>query len=259
MLFNQSTFLGIDPTAGKRPLTYVAIDQGLNILSICHGSIDETLAFVAGQASAVIAVCAPNRPNMGLMQQDEVRARLIPPPRLGRWINYRVAEYQLRCRHITIPQTPAEESKCPRWMKMGFKIFQRLEKLGYQPYPSDNDPHQYLEVYPHASYTVLLEKSPYPKHSLEGRLQRQLILYENNINVADPMRFLEEITRHRILTGSLPLDLLLSAEELDALVAAFTAWWIVNHPDQSTSVGDTQEGLIFVPTGALKTRYQSAK
>ncbi len=259
MLFNQTTFLGIDPTAGKRPLTYVAINQELNVLSISHGDIEEAMAFIAGQAGAVVAICAPSHPNMGLMQQEEVRQKLVPPPRLGRWTNYRVAEYQLRRRHITIPQTPSEESNCPRWMQMGFKIFRRINKLGYRPFPSDDTQNQYLEVYPHASYTALLGKNPYLKHSLEGRLQRQLILYENNINIADPMRFLEEITRHRIITGSLPLDFLLSTEELDALVAAFTAWWMVNRPDQSTSVGDPQEGLVYIPTGELKSRYQSTR
>lgn len=258
MLFNQSTFLGIDPTAGKRLLTYVAISQELNILSICHGNIEEALAFIAGQASAVIAISAPSKPNLGLMKQDEVRARLVPPPHPGRWMNYRVAEYELRRHHITIPFTASDENQCPRWMRLGFKIFQRIQKLGYQPFPAGDTSNQYLEVYPHASYTALLGKNPYLKHSLEGRLQRQLILYENGINVADPMRFLEEITRHRIITGNLPLDALLSAEELDALVAAFTAWRVVNHPDQTTSVGDPREGIVYIPTAELKLRYSSA-
>jgi len=259
MLFNQSTFLGIDPTAGKRPLTYVAINQELKLLSISHGDIEQTMAFIAGQSSAVIAICAPSRPNQGLMQKEEIRQKLIPPPRPARWTNYRVAEYELRRRNITIPQTSTQENQCPRWMQMGFKIFQRLNKLGYHPFPNDNTQNQYLEVYPHASFTTLLGKIPYPKHSLEGRLQRQLVLYEYDLNVSDPMRFLEEITRHRILTGSLPMDLLLSAEELDALVAAFSAWRVINHPDQTTSVGDPQEGLIYIPTGELKSRYQSTK
>jgi hypothetical protein len=258
MLFNQTTFLGIDPTAGKRPLTYVALNQALNILSIGHGDIDETMAFVAGQAGAVIAICAPSHPNMGLMQQEEVRQKLVPPPRPGRWTNYRVAEYQLRHRHITIPQTATEEKNCPRWMQMGFNLFRQIRKLGYQPFPSEDTSNQYLEVYPHACYTALLGKNPYLKHSLEGRLQRQLVLYEKDINISDPMRFLEEITRHRIITGNLPLDLLLSVEELDALVAAFTAWWVINHPDQSSSVGDPQEGLVYMPTAELKQKYHSA-
>lgn len=259
MLFNQCTFLGIDPTAGKRPLTFVALNQELKILSISHGDMEQMMAFVAGQSSAIIAICAPSQPNLGLMQQEEIRAKLVPPPRPGRWTNYRVAEYELRRRHINIPYTASDVNLCPRWIQVGFKIFQRLQKLGYQPFPSDNTPNQYLEVYPQASYTALLEKNPYLKHSLEGRLQRQLVLFENEVNVADPMRFLEEISRYRIITGSLPLDLLLSAEQLDALVAAFTAWWVVNHPDRSTSLGNPQEGLVFIPTGELKTRYQSAK
>lgn len=259
MLFNQNTFLGIDPTAGKRPLTFIALDQNLHILTIGHGSLEEALAFIAGQSRAVIAVCSPSRTNMGLMKQEEIRQKLSPPPRLGRWTNYRVAEYQLRRMHINIPYTPSEEKDCPRWMKIGFKIFQRIKKMGYKAFPSDEAANQYLEVYPHACYTALLEKNPYPKQSIEGRLQRQLLLYENNINVTDPMRFLEEITRHRIITGSLPMDFILSPEELDALIAAYTAWWVINKPNKYTSVGDPQEGLVFIPVAELKSRYQPAK
>jgi len=259
MLFNQTTFLGIDPTAGKRPLTYTALNQDLNILAINHGSLEEVMAFIAGQTAAIIAICSPSQPNLRLMQREEIRQKLIPPPRPGRWMNYRVAEYQLRRRHINIPYTPSEENDCPRWMQTGFKIFRRLKKMGYKPFPSDDGANQYLEVYPHASYTALLEKNPYPKNSIEGRLQRQLVLIENDINVTDPMRFLEEITRHRLLTGTLPLDFILSPEELDALIAAFTAWRVINKPEKTTCVGDAQEGQVFIPVAELKTRYQSVK
>ena len=138
---------------------------------------------------------------------------------------------------------------------MGFNLYRRLEGLGFQPYPAGESTHQYLEVYPHACYTVLLGVPPFPKNSLEGRIQRQLILYENRAHVPDPMRLFEEITRHRILKGILPDEGLYSPAGLDALVAAFTAWKAVTHPDEVTVLGQPEEGQIILPAAELKSHY----
>jgi predicted RNase H-like nuclease len=140
-------------------------------------------------------------------------------------------------------------------MKMGFNLYRRLEGLGYKPYPSDESTHQYIEVYPHACYTVLLGVSPFPKNSLEGRIQRQLVLYENRARVPDPMRLFEEITRHRILRGILPDGGLYSPGGLDALVAAFTAWKSVTYPDSVTILGYPEEGQVILPAAELKSHY----
>lgn len=255
MLFSHTTFIGIDPTAGKRPFVYTALDQNLAVMALGQGALDEVLAFVAGQREAIVAVCAPRWTNQGLMDNSEVRDRLVPQPRPGRWNNFRVAEYQLRMRNIHIPQTSAREADCPNWMQTGYKLFRRLDELGYQEYPTEGAQHQSIEVYPHASYVCMLERKPFSKYSLEGRLQRQLILYEHNINVPDSMRFFEEITRHRLLNGILPEEDLYSPGELDALVASYTAWMVVNQPENTSMVGDPQEGQITLPVPELKEHY----
>ncbi len=53
------------------------------------------------------------------------------------------------------------------------------------------------------------------------------------MGIKDPMEFFEEITRHRLLKGVLPEEFIYSAEELDAMVAAFTAYMV----SQSTRRG----------------------
>jgi len=73
MLFSNTSFIGIDPTAGQRPFAYAALDHELCLLALGQGDIEEVLAFVAGQRSARVGVCAPRRPNQGLMDQPEVR------------------------------------------------------------------------------------------------------------------------------------------------------------------------------------------
>jgi hypothetical protein len=254
MLFANLTFIGIDPTAGQRPFSYAALDGDLQMLALGQGDLDDILAFVAGQRQAYVAVNAPARPNQGLLADPQVRQSLNPPPRPGRWLDFRVAEYLLRQHNIVIPQTSANEQECPNWMQMGFKLYRRLEALDYLPYGANEGKRQYLEIYPHASFTMLLDVLPFPKHSLEGRIQRQLILYALNINVPDAMLFFEEITRHRLLKGILPSDNLYTPGELDALVGAYTAWLAANQPNQVCLVGDVREGQIVLP-GELKPRY----
>jgi hypothetical protein len=286
MFSSHTTFIGIDPTAGQRPFAYVAVDQDLRLLALGLGSMDEVLAFVAGQRHAFVAVAAPRRPNQGVINRPEVREQLNPPPRPGRWTNFRLAEYLLRQHSISCPKTAKLEDDCPGWMRMGFAFYTRLESLGYCPYPSllsqeetepdqiaslraqageaqlelglkvtQAAPLQWLEVYPHACFTALLGVTPFSKYTLEGRIQRQLALYEQDMHIPDPMRLFEEITRHRLLQGQLPLQDLYSPGELDALVAAFTAWKAASQPGEVTVLGDPQEGQVVLPVKELKRQY----
>jgi len=255
MLFANSTFLGIDPSAGEKPFVYAALDHELNLLALGQGSINDVLAFAAGQRQALAAVCAPQKPNQGVMSRPEVRRNLSQALHPGRWVNFRLADFLLRQHNLSIPQTPATEVECPRWMQMGFTVFRRLQELGYQAYPHSMGGRQYIEVYPYACYAALLGLLPFPKHTFEGRIQRQLVLYDNEVNVPDSMRLFEEITRHRILCGILPLEDLHSPGELDALVAAYTAWRAASQPDHVCMIGDVEEGQVVLPVAELKERY----
>jgi hypothetical protein len=255
MFFTNATFVGIDPTAGQRPFAYAALDHDLRLLALGQCEMDEVLAFVAGQRQALVAVCAPRRPNIGLLAKPAVRQSLSPVPRPGRWLDFRLAEYLLRQHRISVPQTLAVEQDCPNWMQVGFHLHRRLESLGYHAYPAEDAGLQCMEVYPHACYAVLLGVLPFPKHTLEGRLQRQLALHEQQVHVPDPMRFFEEITRHRFLKGILPTENLYTPYELDALAAAYTAWLAASHPQQVTLLGDPEEGQIALPVAELKPHY----
>lgn len=255
MLFTDSIFIGIDPTAGKHPFVYAAIDADMNLIVINNGVIDEVLAFAAAQTNAYIGVCAPQKTNQGLMRDDHFRNVISPQPTPGRFMNYRVVDYLLIQHNIRTPGVGAEIKDCPGWMKMGFYLYKRLEELGYKTYPSQDEELIYSEVYPHASYTVLLGKLPFPKNTLEGRLQRQLILYEKGIKIPDPMRIFEEITRYRLLNGILPYDNIYTQEQLDAIIAAYTIYIGVVEPENVIALGDPTEGQVVLPVPELKGRY----
>lgn len=256
MFFANTTFIGVDPTAGQKPFTYAALDQDQRLLALGAGSMDDILAFVGGQRQAYAAVCAPSRPSQGILERPDVRAQLNPPPRPGRWVGFRLAEYQLRQHNIACPKTSAREEDCPGWMRMGFSLYRRLAQIGYCPYPAENAPLQWLEVYPHAGFCALLGITPFPKHSLEGRIQRQLALEDAEVHVPDAMELFEEITRHRLLQGKLPLNNLYTPAELDALLGAYTAWLAANRPAEVTLIGHSEEGQVVLPTGELKHKYE---
>lgn len=255
MLFTRMSYLGIDPKAGDRPIVYAAIDDSLTLQAKGQGSLDDVVAFAAGQQHAVVAICAPRRSNTGIMSHEEYRQSLSPPPPPGRWLNFRACEYLLRLHNLHIPRTPREGEKIPGWMQNGFRLFQRLDELGFQPFCNEGGDHQTIEIYPHASYAALLGKIPFPKNTIEGRLQRQLVLFDLKLNVPDPMLFFEEITRSRLLRGILPTEGLFNPGELDALAGAYTAWLSNHRPGEILRFGDSQEGEILVPVNPLKQRY----
>ncbi len=86
-------------------------------------------------------------------------------------------------------------------------------------------------------------------------MQRQLVLRVNKVQVPDPMKFIAGLTTEHVLQGNLPTEQLYSQGELDALVAAYTAWQSANHPKQVTLLGDATEGLVVLPVAKLKRRY----
>ena len=256
MFFTDTVFIGIDPTSGYKSFTYAALDKDLNLVALADGELDDVTAFVGGQQSATVAINAPAGVNRGLVRTKMKKEMLTPHKMRG--AEYRMAEIVLREHGIAISGTPASVSACPAWMQAGFELNRKLGKTRYKKFPESNSPHQINETHPHAGYCVLLGVVPLPKPTLEGRLQRQLMLYESGVRIKDPMDFFEEITRHKMMKGIWPVELLYTPEQLDALVAAYTAWFSIERQSQIIQVGDPQEGSILLPVAALQEKYQLA-
>ena len=255
-LFAPTAYLGIIPAAPGYPLTYAALDEEGNLLALSSGDLAEVLAFAGGQRAAYVALAGSRTPALGLFHDPEVRQRLSPPPRPGRWTRGRVAEYLLRVHNLRIHLTPTDPQQAPAWMRTGFRLNRELLRLGYAVYPASEAPRQVLETYPHAVFAVLLGRLPFSKHTLEGRIQRQLVLREQGLPLPDPMRVFEEITRHRLLRGILPTEGLYTPHELDALAAAWTAYRAHTAPGEVTRLGHPDEGEIVLPVAALLPRYR---
>jgi len=252
MLFTDSVFVGIDPASSHKSYTYAALDKGMNLISLADGELEDVTAFLGGQTSAIVAINAPSGVNRGLVREKK---KEVFKSLKSRASGFRVAELELRDRGITVSGTPSTISACPAWVQAGFTLYRKLEKMGFKKYPTDNMPHQILETQPHAAFCVMAGSVPQSKQSLEGRIQRQLMLYEAGVRIKDPMDFFEEITRHKMLKGIWPLDLLYLPEQLDAIVAAYTAWLSIHKPENISIVGNPAEGAIVLPEKNLKEKY----
>jgi hypothetical protein len=257
MADSQTVFVGIDPTAGRRPLHYAVLDSRLQIVAQGEGSPAAVLDAVSAFERAVCAIDAPQSPNGGLLAQPESRQRYGLPPYTTTWSQFKVCEFVLRRHGIGIYNTPLETAEAKAWMRLGWELYESLRALGFEPLRTvgAGAARTYVEVHPHACFTALLGHLPYKKNTFEGRLQRQLLLEECGVSVPAALDVFEEITRHRLLAGTLDYQGLLSHDQLDALVSAYTAHLAATRPRLVTWVGDEAEGEIVVPVEAMKERY----
>lgn len=250
----NSVYIGIDPTSGNKDFSYAVLDGHLNLIKLAEADMEEMVTLIGRQESSFVAINSPSGVNHGLVKQKLAEAH-SGPGRAVRGADIRLAEYELRARGIAVAGTPSREEFCPSWMQVGFALYRKLSELGYKLYGTSDGNCQVLETHPFACFCVLVEGTPFSKSTLEGRLQRQLTLNDKGLRIKDGMEFFEEITRFKLMKGILPEDILYSPEQLDVLVAAYVAWLSANRPEESTVVGDEDEGQIFLPVKELKEKY----
>jgi len=253
MEISFSRFIGVDVRADKDyPFTYAAIDAELNVRALGKGGIQDAFFFLAGQSNALAAVNSPLTTNKGLIKREEIRKRLSPKSYLGRWANLRLVEYELLERGVNVPKTPDSIDRSPRWMKLGFRLFAELRKLGYTDYPHNASEKQCFECQGEAAFWNLLGHVPLTAGTLEGCLQRQVVLKLAGLQVPVAMQFFTEITRHKLLQNQLPLEMVYSAGELNALIAAFTAYLCLQPGEETMQIGHEEEGIILLPKTAIE-------
>ena len=132
-------------------------------------------------------------------------------------------------------------------LKIYDDIRKKIIQAGLKPYLTSNAPKQWVETNPLECFRSISGQVPQSRRTLVGLLQRALILYDEGLQIDDPMEFFEEITRHHLLAGVMPLDLLYSASELDALAAAYITWMLSNKPVQVDLTRGRGEGMILIP------------
>ncbi|HWQ46315.1 MAG TPA: hypothetical protein VN376_05575, partial [Longilinea sp.] len=196
---NRTLYIGIDLASDHRRFHFSAVEDDLSLNAISSGHSEDVLAFLAGQSSAVVVFNAPTPPcpdtiQLNLIEIDEAASR----------------------------------SGSTAWMQQGYSFYKHMDELGFH---NDESSRRYRSVDGETAWKDLCLGNLFPAQTLESRLQRQLILVDLGLPLTDPMQFFEEITRHKLLHGNLPVDTIHSAAELSALLCAYLAWASDHRPD----------------------------
>lgn len=187
MRSNSLLFAGVDISSGRRPVTFAALDEDLNITLLEKWDISTALSCLL--------------------------------------------EYKNVCLVIGVPSSRSEPG--------AYRDFKdQIFEAGFKTLSKKNSVRQLFETSAQDCYRTWIGQNPVQRRTLEGRLQRALILYEQGLRIEDPMEIFEEITRFKLKQGSFRLENIYSSKELDALTAAYLAWMVVNHPERIVAQGE---------------------
>ena len=235
---NGNYFIGVDVHLER--FTVVCIGKNLDIVFIKDLTLDELIEKLNNISVEIIAVDAPYGLNKGLMDDENYRNRLRVNS--GKHYNKKVSEYELTRRGIFLYPTPGkmeEISGWKSWMGTGFKLYEELKTLGYQVISLNNCTKKgFVEVFPHASFTVLAEKL------LENK--------SNDVGVEERIKVLENVGFKNIREAVLG-NKHATVDKLDAVVAAYTALTVWK--GKASFIGDPDEGLIAIPVKEIKDKY----
>lgn len=240
-------FAGIELGGQRTGFTCAILDGSLRILFMGTMAPLDWQGVLDSASKITAAINSPLTLNHGYMADAEYRQQLASVPPRNRYTDMRVCEYELISRGLSPSRTPHSVAKFSTSLQKALKFSSEMGMNGFQYWPFPNTSRQMLETSADASYWSMLGIKPFSATSLEGRIQRQLALQVRRVPVKDTMIFFEEVTRHRLLTGKLPDEMILSTPILNALAAAYTAWVVVNRPGESAQLGEEDEGYIYLP------------
>jgi hypothetical protein len=250
---SNRVFAGVDLSDSRRGLTVALLSPRLDVLCLKVQSPEETVGELAARTEIIIAVNGPLHPCAAIAEPDPPAG---DPPRKSLARRTRAADGELSRRGIPVRRPPVRESDAPAWMRCGFDLARQLAARGFAGGKEGSTAARVLlETHPAACAAVMLGRLPYGRGALEGRIQRQLVLLRERVGLTDPMDALEELTAHHILSGQMELKGILGASELDALLAAFTAWRVHARPDSVAWLGDDADGWLCLPAKDLLEKY----
>lgn len=236
--------IGID-VAAARPCTAVAVRAGraaraVEWMEADHSRPDQfaaLMAWVTRHRPAVVAVDAPQDFRRPQRRAGGARSQTGRPGPASR-----VCDRALLTRRISVYQVPSKqavdsgEARLPEWMDVGFDVFRRLRRLGFEVADGGviagmlGGPPTVIEVYPYAAFVTILEGQP-PKKTTRAGLHMRL---------------------QALRRAGLEWDEYFDHDSLDALAAALTGWRYLQ--GRATAVGEPREGLIWLPVTAADLR-----
>ena len=247
-MLNRRIYIGLLPATPESPGQFAVLDADLRLLLNGQGSDVELAEIVSRYPKLTCAVAAPLTASRGHLRKQTMRTRFgLNGTTTAAIKALRVCDFQLQQMGLAVSpviSTPA------------IALTEALQQLALQPYhPASQAERQLLEANPQASFATLIGRQPYPSTTLEGRLQRQLLLFDLGLPVPDAMQVFEEITRHHLLRGTIKLTELHTPEELNVLITAFTAYLAGQCPQDISLLGEADEGQLVLPVAHLRPKY----
>jgi alkylated DNA nucleotide flippase Atl1/predicted nuclease with RNAse H fold len=200
-------FVGVDVSA-TRGFDVAILDEDRRLTLLAKARDLDALAVIARgiPPESIVAIDAPPAPSRGLVAGGK---------------RYRVAEEELHRLGVSLYPTPPSEEEAAWWMRIGFSVFELMEKMGFPPSLDGSSRRgAAIEVYPHLTYRTL-------SGSTRGR---------------GPKIEWSRRSLHRRVAG-VPRGA--TQDQLDAVAAALTAWFFAH--DRFVAHGDPREGVIVAP------------
>ena len=206
--------LGVDVGVGKG-LDLVLMDEGRHPIVVgSHKGPDDVARLLDEWHPDIVAIDSP--------------------PRWARAGQSRLTENSLARLNIHAFRTPAEphaegEDRF-EWMRRGMAVFHLAEAHGYPLATGKPFKRRAIEVFPHASATVLA--GCLPPRGMRKRQWREQVLRLQGVRTDD----------------------LTTVDRLDAALAALTGLLVLE--GHESHLGDPSEGVIVVPTNAPAPKYR---
>lgn len=206
-------FIGIDPAVQRNEYSMAVLDEERKVLALSTEKPRSVYAYLAGVTQGTVGINALAR-----YQHRERTARLDPSDK---------PHFQSgaeRRKHIPASNSPtASPSTLNRKVVM---LQEGIQRLGYSPIAKKGSSRRFFlsqadEVFQDIASGKLLAPS-----GDASRWQRQLLLLEQEIPLPDVMQYFEEVTRFRILQGTLSEDLVYQHPELNAILLAWLGWLV---------------------------------
>ncbi len=212
---------GID-VAATRPSTAVLVEDGHVARWSALAGPEDLRLWLDELRPTVVAIDAPSGLSKGLLAQPEDGSKPY---------NGRVCDRELRRRSISLYEVPSTREELDSWMEMGLQLYEACETAGYRiPVEVGQEPSA-IEVYPYASFCVLLGGRPEKKTTVRGIDQR-----------------FEALRRFGLVWDDRK-----DHDSLDALAAAATAH--AYRGGRATALGDPSEALIWLPATEILPSY----
>ena len=246
-------YAGVDLSAGRRGVTVALLSGRLDVRSLQRRTPEAAAEELASCGEVTAAFGGPLHP---VRMETESAAPIGQALREGNRPRARAADAQLSRRGIPVRRVPPVASAAPAWMRSAFGLAHALTERGFAGgKEAQAAPRALLETHPGACAAVLLGRLPFGRRTLEGRIQRQLLLIREQAALPDPMQAFEEMTAHHILSGQSAPESVLRPDELDALLAAYTAWRAFTDPESVAWLGDDAGGWICLPVREMLEKY----